>query len=62
MQDPKAVKPFMYAVQPGGRTYYLFSRGPDGEPFTEDDILPDVPADEAATVGYRARPLPTAHP
>lgn len=61
-QDPKALRPYVYSVQPGGQTYYLFSRGPDGEPFTEDDVLPYLTKAEAATIGYRVRPLPQNPP
>lgn len=46
---------FIYDVQPDGQTYYLFSRGLDGEGFTADDIFPRL--DPASNTGYRQRPL-----
>jgi hypothetical protein len=55
--DQKGAEPYLYILQPDGKTYYLFSRGPDGEAFTADDIFPDIPNSQAATIGYRERPL-----
>lgn len=45
----------VYDVMPDGNTYVLFSRGPDGEAFTPDDIFPNLTADEAGSFGYRQR-------
>jgi thiol-disulfide isomerase/thioredoxin len=49
-------RPFYYLVLPDGRNYHLFSRGPDGEAFTADDILPILTNDEKVRWGYRVRP------
>lgn len=50
----KDARPFVYDVQPDGQTYYLFSRGLDGEGFTADDLFPRA---DPSTTGYRQRPL-----
>lgn len=50
-------RPFYYAQLPDQRSYYLFSRGVDGEAFTTDDILPQLTNEERARWSYRVRPL-----
>lgn len=52
----KEARPFFYDTLPDGRSYYLFSRGPDGEAFTADDILPVLTNEEKFKWGYRIRP------
>jgi len=47
----------IYDLQPDGQTYFLFSRGPDGQGFTADDLFPRIDAAEASKLGYRERPL-----
>ena len=42
-----------YDLSADGRTYHLFAVGPDGEPFTSDDIPPDIGPAEAAKTGWR---------
>ena len=54
--DIKAMQLYMYDVMPDGQTYYVFSRGPDGEAFTADDLFPQLDADELSRFGYRQRP------
>jgi len=49
-------RPFYYARLSDGRSYYLFSRGADGEAFTADDILPVLTNEERVQWGYRVRP------
>lgn len=34
---------FHYELLVGGERYFLFSNGPDGVPFTDDDVLPKRP-------------------
>ena len=52
----KDLKLYVYDLQPGGRTYFLYSRGLDGEAFTSDDVFPQLSPEEAAKFGYRQRP------
>jgi len=42
-------KTFYYETT--GDTYYLFSRGPDGVPFTDDDVFPKFTGD-IGNIGY----------
>ena len=44
---------FYYEVDPSGSFYYLRSVGPDGIPFTGDDILPTLTEDERKNTGLR---------
>ena len=44
---------FYYQLDPSGEFYYLRSVGPDGVPFTGDDILPSLPEDERKKTGLR---------
>lgn len=61
-QDPTAIERggsvsdnFYYELDPGGSFYYLRSVGPDGIPFTADDILPTLPEDELKKTGLRLK-------
>lgn len=49
-QLSKSNKKFYY--EDHGDYYYLFSKGPDGRPFTSDDIFPEVNGDPLS-IGYR---------
>ena len=42
---------FYYQVDPSGSFYFLRSVGPDGVPFTPDDIVPTIPEDERKNTG-----------
>lgn len=44
---------FYYQLDPSGDFYFLRSVGPDGIPFTGDDILPALPEKERKTTGLR---------
>ena len=44
---------FFYELDPAGRTYFLRSVGPDGIPFTADDILPSLSEDERKNTGLK---------
>ena len=46
-------KHFFYELDPTGRTYFLRSVGPDGIPFTADDILPSLSEDERKNTGLK---------
>lgn len=46
---------FYYERTADGTGYYLLGRGPDGQPFTEDDIYPDLSPDEQAHSGFRKK-------
>jgi hypothetical protein len=46
---------FYYEKLPDGSGYYLLGRGPDGEPFTADDVLPDLSPGEQAHSGFRVK-------
>jgi hypothetical protein len=48
----KKLTPFYYQLTPNKRHYYLLSVGPDGLPFTADDVDPDLFPNEQAHVGY----------
>ncbi len=48
---------FIYDPSPEGNSYFLFSRGRDGEAFTPDDLFPRISPEAAGYVGYRERPL-----
>lgn len=48
---------YYYELDPAEETYYLFAVGADDTPFTSDDILPTISAQENSNVGYRARPI-----
>lgn len=48
---------FYYELDVSGDYYYLLGVGPDGQPFTADDILPDVSADEMNKIGYRVKTM-----
>ena len=48
-----AARSYQYAVAPDGRSYMLFSIGPDGEPGTDDDIRPLVPDSLQGKTGLR---------
>jgi hypothetical protein len=44
---------FYYQLDPSGEFYYLRSVGPDGIPFTGDDILPSLSEGERKKAGLR---------
>jgi hypothetical protein len=44
---------FYYELDPSGSFYYLRSVGPDGIPFTSDDILPTITEDTRKNTGLR---------
>jgi hypothetical protein len=46
---------FYYEKTPDGTGYYLLGRGPDGESFTADDVLPDLSPDELAHSGFKKK-------
>ena len=49
MKEPRL---FYYELINEGQNYYLLSSGPDGLPFTEDDIHPVVTEEEMQNIGY----------
>lgn len=44
---------FFYQLDASGSFYFLRSVGPDGIPFTADDIVPTIPEDERSNTGLR---------
>ena len=44
---------FFYQLYPSGSFYLLRSVGPDGVPFTGDDIVPTISEDERVKIGLR---------
>ena len=44
---------FFYQLEPDGAHYYLLSVGPDGTPFTADDIVPAIPEQELRNIGLK---------
>jgi hypothetical protein len=46
---------FYYELDSSGRFYFLRSVGPDGIPFTPDDILPTLTESEMANIGLRLK-------
>ncbi len=44
---------FFYELDASGNFYYLRSVGPDGVPFTADDILPSIPEVERKNTGLK---------
>lgn len=50
---------YFYEIIDNGNAYYLFSAGPDGKPFTADDIFPEVDASKSASIGFRMPPRMT---
>jgi hypothetical protein len=44
---------FFYKLDESGSFYFLRSVGPDGIPFTADDIVPTIPEDERSNTGLR---------
>jgi hypothetical protein len=51
--SPKRDRHFFYKLDPSGSFYFLRSVGPDGLPFTADDIVPTMPEDERKNIGLR---------
>ena len=45
---------YYYSLLEGGQGYFLLSKGPDCEPFTDDDIHPDLSATEKERVGLQS--------
>jgi hypothetical protein len=63
--DPTAIErggkmdeKFYYQLDPSGKFYYLRSVGPDGVPFTNDDILPALSDSELKNTGLRLDKAP----
>ncbi|HTA75951.1 MAG TPA: hypothetical protein VK791_02200 [bacterium] len=52
MSSTLKMKPFFYELTPDKQHYYLLGVGPDEQPFTADDINPELDTDELAHVGY----------
>jgi hypothetical protein len=48
--------PYQYVVAPDGRSYDLFSVGPDRKPGTDDDIRPVIPDSLQGKTGLRPSP------
>lgn len=46
---------FYYERTADGTGYYLLGRGPDGIPFTADDLLPNLTDEEQAHSGFRKK-------
>ena len=55
--EKEEVRLYYYKLLKNGKSYYLFSLGIDGIPFTKDDILPDISKNEMDKIGYKDRPL-----
>jgi hypothetical protein len=47
---------YPYLASDDGTTYDVFAVGPDGIPYTADDVRPQIPDSLRQTVGYRAGP------
>ena len=56
--DPSSLmpRPFHYE-RVGDDHYYLFGLGPDGKPFTADDLLPTVNLPPGSRIGLLKRPV-----
>ncbi len=46
-------KTFYYELTDGGNGYYLFSVGPDGTPFTGDDLQPAIEINKHSNLGLK---------
>jgi hypothetical protein len=46
---------FYYQLEPDQKRYYLLSEGPDGKPFTADDITPEFSDEELKNMGLKIR-------
>jgi hypothetical protein len=44
---------FYYELDPSGTSYFLRSVGPDGIPFTPDDIVPSISEGERKNTGLK---------
>jgi hypothetical protein len=53
MERKGADKYFYYELDASGTSYFLRSVGPDGIPFTADDILPSIPEEERSHTGLK---------
>src|SRR5580704_4734419 len=51
--SPKRDRHFFYQLDLSGSFYFLRSVGPDGVPFTSDDIVPTIPENEQKNIGFR---------
>ena len=56
--DPSSLmpRPFHYE-RVGNDHYYLFGLGPDGKPFTADDLLPTLDVPPGSRIGLLKRPV-----
>lgn len=50
------LRPYEYHVAPDGRSFDLYSVGPDRQPGTEDDVRPVMPDSLLSRTGYRPPP------
>jgi hypothetical protein len=46
---------YFYQKLPNGGGYYLLGRGPDGLPFTADDVFPDLSSEEQDHTGFHKK-------
>jgi hypothetical protein len=46
---------FYYERTADGKGYFLLGRGPDGLPFTQDDVLPELSKEELTQCGFRKK-------
>ena len=53
MERKGADKYFFYELDASGASYFLRSVGPDGIPFTADDILPSISEEERSHTGLK---------
>jgi hypothetical protein len=51
--NPNRDRHFYYQLDSSGLFYFLRSVGRDGVPFTPDDIVPTIPAEERTKTGLR---------
>lgn len=52
---------FFYRRTDDQKSYELFSKGPDCQPFTSDDIAPLLSTDEGKYIGYRVASTPASN-
>jgi hypothetical protein len=51
----KTLGEIFYRLEDNGKSYHLFMTGPDGIPFTNDDILPIIKPEELKKIGLKSR-------